>query len=155
MPLAILLAAAWLRALAPRFVEGVHYSVMFYGGRLLSHLSPKDPDVEGFISLRRLNRYSAVVMDSDRDSAEASVNDTKLRIQDESEEGPGFAWITHGREIENYVDAEILAAAVKAVHPDAVRLASTGEYDHCFHYQTEEGDVRTNADKVKVAKFGH
>ncbi|ROT43839.1 hypothetical protein CHR62_15615 [Pusillimonas sp. NJUB218] len=29
----------WIAAVAPELVEGLHYSIMFYGGRLLSHLS--------------------------------------------------------------------------------------------------------------------
>ncbi len=42
----------WLRHSAPDLIEGLHYSIMFYGGRLLSHLSVNDPDVDDFISLR-------------------------------------------------------------------------------------------------------
>ncbi len=53
----------------PDLREGIHYSIMFYGGRLLNHLSADDPDITEFIKLRRLNRHLAVVMDSDKASA--------------------------------------------------------------------------------------
>lgn len=48
----------WIERLRPgAFVEGTHYSIMFYGGSLLSELSPLDSDeVDEFISLRSLNR---------------------------------------------------------------------------------------------------
>ena len=36
----------WIRREAKDLVEGIHYSVMFYGGRLLSHLSGLDPDID-------------------------------------------------------------------------------------------------------------
>ena len=39
----------WLGAIAPDLVEGIEYSCMFYGGRLLSHLSADDADVTEFI----------------------------------------------------------------------------------------------------------
>lgn len=73
----------WIRAVAPELVEGVDYSIMFYGGRLLSHLSADDSEVSDFISLRKLNRNVAVVIDSDRCSSRASINTTKQRVSAE------------------------------------------------------------------------
>jgi putative ATP-dependent endonuclease of OLD family len=47
--------------------EGVHYSIMFYGGKLLSHLSALPPaEAQQAISLLRLNRNLAAIIDSDR-----------------------------------------------------------------------------------------
>ncbi len=104
----------WIRLADEDVIEGVHYTVMFYGGKLLYHLTPDDPneaDVGRFISLRKLNRDIVVVMDSDRKSDAAKVNATKVRIVEEFEKaaadgGHGFAWITDGREIENYVPVD-------------------------------------------------
>jgi hypothetical protein len=142
----------WIRAVDPNLIEGLHYSIMFYGGRLLSHLSADDPEVGDFISLRRLNRYIAIVIDSDRSAPKKHINQTKKRVREEFNKGPGFAWITKGREIENYVEPELLEEAVKRVHPQAVRLASTGPYDKCLHYTTSKGELRDRVDKVKVAR---
>ncbi len=142
----------WIYALDPSLVEGLHYSMMFYGGRLLSHLSADDPEVGDFISLRRLNRYIAIVIDSDRSAPKKHINQTKKRARGEFNKGPGFAWITKGREIENYVQPELLEEAVKRVHPQAVRLATTGPYDKCLHYTTSKGELRDRVDKVKVAR---
>lgn len=96
----------WLETVVPEeFVEGIHYSIMFYGGGLLRHLTADDPSVEEFISLRRLNRHSAILIDSDRTSARGRLTATKLRVRDEfaREDMPGFARITDCRTIENYV----------------------------------------------------
>jgi len=142
----------WIRAVNPNLIEGLHYSIMFYGGRLLSHLSANDPEVDEFISLRRLNRNIAIVMDSDRSGSRKQPNRTKKRIKGEFDKGPGFAWITKGREIENYVHPELLEKAVKKVHPHARRLDSTGPYDHCLHYITRGEELKTVVDKVKVAR---
>ena len=103
----------WIRALSPDLVEGLHYSVMYYGGRLLSHLSAADDDVEEFIALRRLNRNMALIMDSDRDKKGTRLNATKLRIRAEFAKDGGFVWVTAGREIENYVDGEIWSNEIK------------------------------------------
>jgi predicted ATPase len=142
----------WIHAIDPNLIEGLHYSIMFYSGRLLSHLSADDPEVEDFISLRRLNRYIAIVIDSDRSAPRRHPNQTKKRVRKEFDKGPGFAWITKGREIENYVQPELLEEAVRRVHPQAVRLASTGLYDKCLHYTTSKGELRERVDKVKVAR---
>lgn len=58
----------WLQLVAPDLLEGIHFSIMFYGGRLLSHLSADDDAVSEFIALRSLNRHLAIVIDSDKDS---------------------------------------------------------------------------------------
>jgi len=93
--------------------EGQHYQILFYGGRLLSHLSAKDEDKEKsesskLIQLLLTNRNSAIVIDSDKREENAQVNSTKLRIKEEFENYKSFVWITEGKEIENYIPEEIL-----------------------------------------------
>lgn len=109
----------WLAVVDSDLIEGVHYSIMFYGGGLLSHLAAEDSGVKDFIALRSLNRNSVIVIDSDRPSAEKEINSTKRRVRREFNDsgGPGFAWVTWGYTIENYVPRHLLEAAVKAVHP--------------------------------------
>ena len=107
---------AWLRSVAPELVEGVHYAVMFYGGRLLSHLS-YEGEVEDFIKLSRLNRKACIIIDSDRTQPGRQINATKKRVVQDFEESGAMAWVTHGRTIENYVPKDRIAAAITAVHP--------------------------------------
>lgn len=100
----------WLKNINISLIEGIHYSIMFYGGRLASHLSCNSDNefINDFISLRRLNRRSVIVIDSDKSSAHARINETKARLKDEFNNGPGYAWITKGREIENYLRKDFL-----------------------------------------------
>ncbi|MGO8942442.1 MAG: AAA family ATPase [Syntrophobacteraceae bacterium] len=142
----------WLNTLAPDLIEGIHYSIMFYGGRLLRHLSASDAEVEDFISLRRLNRYITILIDSDRSSPHSKLNETKRRIRDEFDKGPGFAWITKGREIENYIDRGQLELAIKDTYPDAVSLVNTDSFSHCFEFKSKTGKIVDRIDKVKVAR---
>lgn len=98
-------------------VEGQHYSIMFYGGRLLSHLSAAEPGGDrSFIDLLRMNRNLALVMDSDRrllssGKFRSNLNSTKLRIREEANAAGGLIWITDGREIENYISGRLLELA--------------------------------------------
>lgn len=143
----------WLRAYDLELDEGIHYAIMFYGGRLLSHLSADDEEIEEFISLRKINQNLAILIDSDREKKGQAMNPTKCRIRDEFDKGPGFAWISAGREIENYVPSGLMEEAVKNVHRNAVRLASTGQYDHCYYFIKKSGEVqKENIDKVKIAR---
>jgi len=141
----------WIRSEAPDLLEGIHYSVMFYGGRLLSHLTANDSEVNEFISLRRLNRYISIVIDSDKTHPDDDINDTKKRIQEEFDKGPGFAWITEGREIENYVEQTIMEKAIKSIYPKADSLTSTDAFTHSYYYKTNTGELKDNIDKIKIA----
>jgi predicted ATPase len=142
----------WIYALDPDLIEGVHYSIMFYGGRLLSHLSATDVEVDEFISLRRLNRYGMIVIDSDKSSSHGRLSDTKKRIIEEYNNDPGFAWITKGREIENYVEKSILESVVKNLYPKAISLSEPGVYDHAYWYKIKGGHIIKAADKIKIAR---
>lgn len=142
----------WIRAMNPDLVEGLHYSIMFYGGRLLSHLTANDPEVDDFISLRRLNRNIAILIDSDKRYARQPINDTKRRVAGEFNQGPGFAWITKGREIENYIASDKLKAVIQEVHPEATEIGCPGEYADCTQFKKRGSDGFKQADKVKVAR---
>lgn len=89
--------------------ENIHYQIIFYGGRLLAHLSGEiDENFNKLIQLFRANRNSIIVMDSDRTSKGEKINKTKQRIKEEFEKQNSIAWITKGKEIENYLSKSTL-----------------------------------------------
>jgi len=81
---------------------------MFYGGRLLSHLS-FGADLSGeLIPLLRLNRNAIVILDSERTAKGQHLKKPRkeltLRIQSELKATPNhLVWVTQGRDIENYI----------------------------------------------------
>lgn len=108
--------------------EGNHYQIVFYGGRLLSHLSSEVPEeVAGAISLLRVNRNLALIMDSDRTAKKLWTSATKRRVQSEIVANGGFVWMTKGREIENYLSDELITATL-----GDEKLPPLGQYDHFF-----------------------
>ena len=116
----------WLELLRPdlKLREGIDYTIMFYGGRLLSHLSmerdlaEETPEKETgeLIQLLRINQHSAILIDSDCKSDEDQINATKQRIKSEcaKPDVSVLCWITPGREIENTLPA----AAIEAAYPE-------------------------------------
>ena len=152
----------WIQSTTSKCIEGIHYSIMFYGGRLLSHLSGKDTDagedtkdlVDNFISLRRLNRRSVILIDSDKASEEDLVNNTKQRIMDEFDkcEYPGFAWVTCGREVENYLSPDNIKSAIETTIPSATLNSNLGQFENTLSIIRRNGQT-AQADKVKVAKY--
>lgn len=145
----------WLKHIDNKLVEGIHYSIMFYGGKLFSHLTANDYDsslVQDFISLRRLNRNACIVFDSDKEKPRAHINDTKMRLKNEFNAGPGFAWVTKGREIENYLPTDALEQTVKSVHPSANKLVSKDQWANTLKYKTNNKKEEMVASKVKVAR---
>lgn len=132
--------------------EGVHYSMMFYGGRLLSHLESAGPQQEGeLISILSLNRNAAIVIDSDRHLGRAAkdgkkarkprmnINETKTRIKGEVEAMNGFVWVTEGREIENYVSNSVYE-----------RIVGNGKFDVGIYDELPEHQYLKQFNKNKV-----
>lgn len=111
-----------------RLVEGAHFTIMFYGGALLSHLSAADGIVDEFIHLLSINRNLAVVIDSDKDAPEAGLNASKQRVLEELEIVGGLAWITAGYTFENYVPEPLIAEAVEAAYPGLEFNAPEGDF---------------------------
>jgi len=143
----------WLQSKTPELIEGLHYSIMFYGGRLLSHLTASDSEVNDFISLRRLNQHMVIVIDSDKSGVDQRIRDTKERIRGEFDKVPGFAWVTQGREIENYINPDTLEGAVKKIYPQVQNLRNKGQYDNLLDEPiTNEAGKTIVVDKVKVSK---
>jgi putative ATP-dependent endonuclease of the OLD family len=84
--------------------EGIQYQVVYYGGRLLSHFSANLEEEQGdLINLLLTNRNCAILIDSDKRSRNTKINSTKKRIKEEFTEIGALAWITKGKEIENYI----------------------------------------------------
>lgn len=142
----------WIGALAPSFIEGIHFSIMFYGGRLASHLSAGDESeaVEDFIALRRLNRNGVILIDSDKSSSHSHLNDTKKRLKEEFNQGPGHAWVTEGREIENYLGPELVRVAIEEIHPSATVNSTFDKFENVLTISTRSGKT-TQASKVAIA----
>jgi len=109
--------AKWLTSSAQDLVEGSDYAFAFYGGRVLSHFAFSDQD--GLISLIKVNRFSAVIMDRDIGPNEdlAAVRDTKARLASEASTDPThrLAIFSEGREIENDVGRGVLGRALGSV----------------------------------------
>lgn len=92
--------------------EGAHYQCVFYGGRLLAHLSAKEdkPDEASGVEILKVNKNAIILIDSDKKFADAEINATKKRIISEIESVGGFSWVTNGKEIENYISTAALKA---------------------------------------------
>jgi AAA ATPase-like protein len=108
----------WMELLSDGEIkEGSHYQCVFYGGRLLAHLSASDPtvDTDDVVRILRVNRNAILVVDSDRSQTRPQINATKARLMKEITELRGGCWVTAGREIENYVPND----AIKSLYPKA------------------------------------
>ncbi|TKB91793.1 MAG: ATP-binding protein [Nitrospira sp.] len=103
--------------------EGRDYQCAFYGGALLARMqftSPEEADIE-LANLLRLNHNIIVVCDSDRTAKTGKGSILKNRVQRIEEEvlmiPRAHIWITHAKEIENYIPGPVL---IKALSVDAV-----------------------------------
>lgn len=140
----------WIKSTKPSLIEGIHYTIMFYGGRLLSHLTTDDSLLEDFISLRKINMNLGIVIDSDKSSGRKGISNTKKRVLAEFSHNPGFSWLTEGREIENYIDSNTLRQAIHEVHPNSIDKETTSAYDDVLDLTNSKGKP-IQLDKVSIA----
>ncbi len=148
----------WLKAADSRLVEGVHYSIIFYGGGLISHITASEEALTEFVKLRELNRNMAIVIDSDKRTDTDELKPHAKRLVEEMDNEDGVVWVTEGREIENYVDPERLQDAVRNTHTRSYRKAGkTGKYDQAYSFMREDPKnpkrlkTKTDVDKVEAA----
>lgn len=141
----------WLSIVSPELVEGTHYSVMIYGGKLLNACNA---DVinenDELISLFRINTHFCVLMDSDRPKKGSRLNRTKLRIKDECKSSGNMSWVTDGRTIENYVPGEILRDVIDELYPEKTYKRKMNNQYICPLGGKFEG-LSYGPDKIKVA----
>lgn len=111
----------WLEIMSPELKEGLHYSIMFYGGRLLSNVTFNyDWFNKEIIPLIKINTNAFVIIDRDGNITNAKINETKQRIKDEI----NFenCWITKGREIENYLSDETINKWLLMKHENILKI---------------------------------
>ena len=99
----------WLSLVEPSLKENEHYQFAYYGGRLLSHYTGATEEND-LIKILLTNRNSAIVIDSDKQNRQSTINETKRRIQGEFDTNKLFCWITKGKEIENYITCRTINA---------------------------------------------
>lgn len=144
----------WAEENSIHLVEGIHYNIMLYGGKLLNALdaSPEGSN-EKLIALFRINTHFCVLMDSDRKSKYARLGKTKRRIIEECKNSNAMHWVTWGSTIENYVPANTLTTAIEAAHPGKSWEHILDERFVCPLNFKFEGTRSLTPNKIAIAKF--
>lgn len=114
--------------LDPQLIEGRHYQIAYYGGKLLAHYTADDQS-DTLLNVLNLNRHSAVVADSDAETTEDKPNDTKQRLKSEIEKSGGMFWLTAGRELENYIADRVLVSVYQTLLPGVASAISLKQYE--------------------------
>lgn len=144
----------WAEEKSVHLVEGIHYSVMLYGGRLLNALDASpDGSNEKLISLFRINTHFCILMDSDKMSKNTRLGKTKTRVIEECKQSGAMHWITWGSTIENYVPADVLATSIKTAHPSKRWNHDLGERFTCPLNFKFEGTRSLTPNKIAIAKL--
>lgn len=144
--------AHWINKIDPDLIEGAHYSIMFYGGSMLNHLSAEDEEVTDFIQLASISRRFAIVIDSDKNSRNDSLNDTKQRVLNALKIYGAIGWVTAGFTIENYVPVEVLKTVIAKQYPKRNYTIREGQFSSPLG-QKFEGTKNSYPSKVTVARL--
>ncbi len=146
----------WSEGTTLNLIEGVHFSILFYGGKLLSHLSalPNEADtdeIENKVQILAANRNAIIMIDRDSKHEDDEINTTKKRIQTEIAQVArpcNFEWITGCKEIENYIPKSTLVDWAQHYHPKANFATQCNKHQDFFNYLKRSG-VATNYSRAK------
>lgn len=143
----------WIENHGSNIKERLHYTIMYYGGKLLSHLTTDD-EVNDFININKLGQRKAILIDSDKTSETQDINKTKQRIVNEFKSNEEFCWVTECKEIENYIPETLLHNAIKKVHGESIELEKGGQFSVVTKYtKTTEKGLEVHAiNKVLVSE---
>lgn len=142
----------WISRLNPSLVEGIHYTCVLYGGKLLNSFEATPAtSVDDLFHMFRVNSHFCVLMDSDRKKKNEQANSTKLRIKKECIESGNMSWITDYRTIENYIPGDTLKSALESLYPEK---KYAGELYDPYICPLDEPFVgtKTKPSKVEVAR---
>ena len=125
--------------------ENTHYQILFYGGRLLAHLTgnPTFEDESELIKLFLANRNSILVMDSDKKQPNGRINKTKQRIIKEFTDSGSIAWVTKGKEIENYLSRHVIKEEY-GINKQIGQFECIGEFLNKSKKNSKYGDKYTS-----------
>lgn len=138
--------------------EGVDFTIMFYGGALLAHLTCADVDGEDdsfqeFIELIKINPKFAILMDSDKTKESSELKPHVRRVQDELSDSGVLCWVTEGREIENYIEPGALHKAISKIHSNIYgKPYRTKKFANAYKFWRKDGKISSGTRKVKVAE---
>ena len=82
--------------------------------------------------------------------SDRSINSTKKRIAEEVTSIGGYVWITEGREIENYVDADSYKAALRDLNLSAPADFDDPYCDRCV--VSDEDEKQAEIHKLRLAR---
>jgi hypothetical protein len=95
----------WLRMMSPDLQDGIHFTLVLYGG--VGNLMHHSADTDGSVQMLAVNRHTAFIVDSDcegpDDNLSQSVADTVEKLSDAGV----HVWVTEGRQIESYVRLDV------------------------------------------------
>ena len=117
----------WIRTADSSLKEGLHYSIMFFGGDNYNEFLKSDNEFS-LTFIKNLNQSFGIVLDSDRSKKTENYNLKKKEIQRLFESNSSFCWLTRRRTIENYIPLDVFKAAVVEQHKNNHILIEKGDF---------------------------
>lgn len=147
----------WLNLVDPDLVQGVHFTIMAYGGYLIDnvHLQDEpDPTVKDLVHLLQLGRQCSVVADSDKQAPDGALRPQLDRLIDEAAKpGSGHLIVCDwASTVENLVPRDLFRDTVIKRHPTAGPRLLTADKHTPFMKPFDRMGASTYS-KVEIAQL--
>jgi hypothetical protein len=128
--------------------EGVHYQCLPFGGSSNAHLSFNNAElVEDMICALKINRNALLLIDSDKAADDTPSKIHTARLLKEVGEIGGYAWVTEGKEVENYIP---VATFRTMFNNDS--LTGPSAVSNVLDYHAKHSGNKTRVEKVELAR---
>ncbi len=125
--------------------RGIDYQCVCYGGSVGSHLTFDADTAAKLVQAIKICRHAIFVVDSNRSEKDSKLDKDAERVFSEVSKVGGFGWITDGREIENYLPAELISSEAKA------KLVGTTKYTDFYEAIREARGTKGQMRKTALA----
>lgn len=148
----------WLQLVDPELEEGVHFTIMVYGGYLLETIrtdSEDEPEVadieDDLIHILKLGRACTVITDSDKTAPDSQLRPVVQRLQKEADlDGSGVLvvcdWV---RTVENLIPRPLFRNTVIELHSKAGMRLRTADSPFASPF---DGMRKGSYSKVRIAQ---
>lgn len=128
--------------------EGIHYQCLPVGGSSHAHFSFESPEcVNEMIRALKINGHAILLADSDKGGPNAPLDEHTQRLAKEVQDVGGYAWITAGREIENYIPASVLQEVL-----GDPSLSGPDQFADVLRFVADYRENKTSPKKVVFAR---
>jgi len=129
-------------------IEGIHYQCLPFGGDSSHHMSFDWAErIDDTVAAIKISRHAILLIDSDKRKESSSLKRNTQRLVTEVRSIDGYAWVTCGKEVENYIPTSVWPILL-----DVKTVDGPAQYSDALDFYAEQKGNKAAPRKVPLAR---